>query len=351
MLSYPLPNELRVLSKDDCADGERALLVCGAGFEDRSSRSAQLLVSSNTKLVGAVVLRFAGENQTENESGRRAIQEALSAKLSQSQIVEGWMDRPEASIEKADALASGTVLVDVSSLPHSAVLQVLRHFSAMTKQLRVLYTEAESYYPTKEAAQQYLVHDDDETAFLAACRQEDAEVMFGGNTKVSLLPGFEGRLLPTSQTAIVLFPTYKRLRTSSVLAELEVHRKVIIFGNPIRPDLDWRARALRIVNLDMVDDGTDVVRQESTLSPAGCFHTLEDLVANNILPVTWNILICPHGSKMQSVAVWGFCTRHRDVRVVISRPTKFYPKKYSSGVGDTFMFDISAHWPWALTGE
>lgn len=162
---------------------------------------------------------------------------------------------------------------------------------------------------------------------------------------IGTVKGFEGRLIPTAPTSTILFPTFKRLRISAILSELEVNKRVFVLGKPVRADLKWRERALRIINYDLIDPNTDKLVEVTTLSPTKCFSKLTELLKKGIVSPRGNIIICPHGSKMQTVGVWHFCANNPDVRIVLSQPTEFFPLKYSTGYRDTFVFDALLAWP------
>ena len=118
-----------------------------------------------------------------------------------------------------------------------------------------------------------------------------------------------------------------------------------MIGKLVRADLKWRERALRIINYDLIDPNTDELVEVSTLSPSECFSKLSNLLKEGIVSPRGNIIICPHGSKMQTVGVWRFCVENPDVRVILSHPKEFFPKKYSTGYRNTFVFDPAIAWP------
>jgi hypothetical protein len=333
-----LPPELSHFSDEALNVGPFAW-VCVAGFEDRAIRATQRMVASPAQLAAAVILNFEEPFFKENDRNRARLSSLLRQRLRQDAIKAVAIQDVKHVCSIVAGFGVGTVFLDISSMPHGPVMTYLHAFRKLAQRLIVVYTEAETYYPRRQEANNYLKYVDDEAAFLAACKQEDSDVMFAGLSSVGVLPGFEGRLLPTSPSVIISFPTFKRLRTSSVLADLEVHRKVFLIGRPVRTELAWRARALRVINLDLIDEDTDFVQEVSTLSPLECLLQLKRLIDDDVVPSSWNILICPHGSKMQTVAVWGFCAERDDARVVISHPRQFFPKKYSEGWRETFLLD------------
>jgi hypothetical protein len=230
-------------------------------------------------------------------------------------------------------------IVDVSAMPHSIILRILRSAIDFGVKPVILYTEASDYYPTYEKAKKYINERDDDKAFSLAVEEEHNQIMYAGLASISTVKGYEGKISPTAPTVVIAFPTFKRTRIASILAEMEVRRKIFIIGKPVRSDLAWRERALRIINYDLIDENTDLVLTISTLSPFECFEALLNLFDIGIICPVENIIICPHGSKMQTIGVWRFCEDHRFIRVVLSDPKEFFPKKYSVGCGESYIFD------------
>ena len=315
------------------------LLVCAAGFEDRATFVARLLNEEGATLAGARVIEFPKSGFPEHETNMRAIVAAIDARRPKAPL----QRLPVAAAETAwDGLggAAGRALLDISAMPHETALRLLR--SAWKKGIRpdIAYVEADSYYPKKADADDYLQYEDDEIAFEAASRQESAEVMYAGLSSIHTVAGFEGRVLATRPTNLVMFPTYKRFRSAAIVSELEVRTRLFVTGVPERPDLAWRARALEVINFDLIDRGTDEVLRLSTLSAGDTFVALAKRVAAGLLDLRDNVIICPHGSKMQTVGVWWFCETYPDARIVVSQPRTWFPGKYSQGSGRAFALEL-----------
>jgi len=328
--------------------------VGAGGFEDRAVRGAELLAGSAIHLAAAVILEFRSRNIPQHQQNERKIRSILDKKFPTAALFEMQTEL----VEQIPSVLGGIlpapdlrVIVDVSAMPHSLVLRALRTVSNAGHTPLVVFTEAEDYYPRKRDAEKYLAIDDDEVAFDAAANQENKHIMYAGLASVGVVKGFEGRITPTAPTSIILFPTFKRLRISSILTELEVKTRVFVLSKPEREDLRWRERALRIINYDLVDFDTDHFLTVSTLSPKETFNELCRLFERGILTPRGNTIICPHGSKMQTVGVWQFCDVNPEVRVILSHPTEFFPKKYSVGFRETFIYEPSFQGAEALLAE
>jgi hypothetical protein len=325
------------------AIAESYVYVTAAGFESRACCGPKL-VSSRVPLNAAFVLEFREHVIPENQSNLTRIVLVLEKKAPVKVLQIETVEHLQAKLTEFLAHGRCRVLVDVTAMTHAIILRALASISAAGTCPLVSYTEADEYYPRHIEAKKYLCYPDDERAFHAASTYEHKEVMYAGLSSVGTVKGFEGRILPTAPTTVILFPTFKRLRTAAILAELEVNSKVFMLGVPVRADLKWRERALRVINHDLINEDTDVLVAVDTLSPLDCYTKLNTLLEKRIASPRGNIVICPHGSKMQTVAVWRFCTENPDVRVVLAHPKEFFPKKYSLGHRDTFVFDPSVAW-------
>lgn len=314
------------------------LFIAAGGFEDRCTRALELLLAANANLASVVLLEFRRPIIPENERNLKRMVSWL-----------GHHGKPAPAIlqteliESIGEITSGQrfrdAVVDITSMSNALILRTLRSLSKANISFTVMYTEAEEYYPTFKDAAKYLKYEDDELAFGAAAQQENRQIMYAGLASLGTVRGYEGRLNPTAPTTIILFPTFKRLRIGSILAELEVNRRIFMMGIPVRADLQWRRRALNIINFDLIDSDTDLIIDVSTLSPADTLNALRRFFVDGIINPRMNTVVCPHGSKMQAVGVWQFCQENPDVRVVLSHPNEFFPKKFSTGYRDTFVFD------------
>lgn len=317
------------------------LYLTAAGFEPRARRGPDV-VARAVPLVKSFVLEFRDKTIPQNAANLQRIKTRLMRSGPVAVCQHHCVGGLEAEIRRIVDTHRCRVIVDVTAMTHALILESLEVVRRAGTIPLVLYTEAREYYPTKHDAMKYLKYPDDERAFHAASRYEGQAVMYAGLSSVGTVSGFEGRILPTAPTTVILFPTFKRLRTAAMLAELEVRRKVFMLGVPVRADLRWRERALRVINYDLINSETDLVLRVDTLSAGSCYRRLCALVADGTVSPRGNIVVCPHGSKMQTVGVWLFCTENPEVRVAVAHPREFFPGKYSAGFGATFVFDPGA---------
>jgi len=167
----------------------RLVLVCAAGFEERATRTSELVSQCTLDFAGAVVLRFSESAQAENEANCQMIVGRLSTKIPLDRIVAAEIGSTEEVLTLARSVGADAIVVDISGMPHGIIMRLLAKCARSHLRLIVSYTEALTYYPKKAEADKYLKYEDDDSAFIAACQQEDSEVMFAGEILRSLTLG------------------------------------------------------------------------------------------------------------------------------------------------------------------
>lgn len=341
--------ELSLLPEVCCLDN--AVYLGIAGFEDRAPATLEAMLNLGLALRGAIILRYdEGQRIRENERNfekmlRMAqdltggIQAVKAEDASDMPLLPQWLP-------KGDGSEKTVLLLDISGMSHLVMLRSLAHAQMSGYRLLILYTEAERYRPFKEDISAALECETLEDGFFALAEQDfdQAPLMFGGSYSPMRVPEFSGRLAPQLPTTLVVFPTFKRVRTAAILGPLEVNRRIFVLGKPVREELQWRLRLLEMVNYDLYDRDSDTVEVAPTLSPFATYHILRSTLDRSSEGGPENTLVAALGSKMQTVGLWKYCDEHPEVRIVLSAPSRFYSEKYSEGAGGSFYFDPGRNW-------
>lgn len=346
-------------------DTARAFYIGAAGFEQRALRALELMRELGWQLHGALILTYEGGSRIpQNDLSLSRMTQAATMMSDESRVSRlSETDLCELAEQIADCgdSAPAFLLVDISGMSHCLMLQVLLELSRTQYELVVVYSEAAHYRPFLEDVDAILRGRDsdpntqleylesipiDEGAMaFARYEYEQRDFITSGVFDVHAVPGFEGRLCPQLPTTLVVFPTFRRVRTGAIIAGLELGRKAFILGSPVREELAWRTKVLQMINYDLMDPNTDRVRVTSTLSPHASYQALMDLADRELALEPRNLLIVPLGSKMQTVGVWRFYLERPEARLVLSRPRSFFPTRYSDGAGQVFFFDPQLPWP------
>jgi hypothetical protein len=345
-------------------DTSRALYIGAAGFEKRALEALNAMLRSGWRLNGAILLTYSGMNRIpENDvSVSRMTQAAtiMSDETRVSLLSEDDLSDIAEQIAAAAPPQPELLLVDISGMSHCLMLQVLRKLSPVPLPLLIVYSEAASYRPFAEDVDTILrgERSDPSTALdylnsipinegamaFAKYEYEKRDFITSGVFEVHAVPGYEGSICPQLPTTLIVFPTFRRVRTGAIIAGLELGRKAFILGRPVRDELAWRTKVLQMINYDLMDPNTDNICETPTLSPHASYQALAELADRELSSEPRNLLIVPLGSKMQTVGVWRFCIEHPEARLVLSRPRTFFPNRYSDGAGEVFFFDPQPPW-------
>ncbi len=325
---------------------ERTLtVVLGGGFEDRVRRTVELLGQLRISCVRGAILTYGGAENASNLSFLRAelsriVGEANVALIdsSEPQEIEAYISTLNSDVDE--------LLIDVTGFTRVLMMQTMSIAYDRQIPFKIVYTEAEEYYPRKEDFELLTQGAESEEAFFKLSEYEDANTMYSRHCVVQQIRGLEGSLLPNYPMILVAFLTFKRARVSAVLQAFEANTKILVKGLPRRDDLKWRAEAITYPNLDLIDD-SEIVTID-TLDWRETFFFLNELYERDNNKYRCNFVVAPLGSKMQTLGAWAFAKRNVDVMVVTSTPTRLFHDKYSIGHRETFLVDDPLLWSSAL---
>lgn len=317
---------------------DAGIILC-AGFEERVLRSVEHLIESGAKPASVLVLSYAGE---ENAPNLERLRKGATKLCSASYCLELSVSDLQGISRHIERLRRETrkVIIDVTGISRVLMLPLLSLLYDAQLDLKLVYTEAQEYYPTK-AKIDLLTKEDDETseeAFLRLNEFELDETLYSADCRIEEVRGFSGRLLPNYPLLLVAFLTFKRGRVGAVLDAYETNRRILIKGMPVRDDLKWRGHAIEIPNFDWIGDSQEVVELE-TLDWRVTYDYLCKLYDENNNRYKYNFLLAPLGSKMQTVGAWRFARERPEVKVVSSTPQRLFHERFSVGFGQTFVVD------------
>jgi hypothetical protein len=200
--------------------------------------------------------------------------------------------------------------------------------------LRVLYSEANIYHPTKEEYQKEP----------SKWKDEDALGLERGVNDVTISIDHPGQHLDVLPNCIVVFPCYKAERSKAIIAKVDPSLltspkdKVLwVLGKPHKPEDSWREDAMREIN----NIGED--QQQHSISTFAYKDSIK--VLDRIHSEKWdkcNITLAPNGSKMQALGAALFYYLHPDVRVMFATPKEYNAMQYTEGCKNTWVIDFGS---------
>lgn len=336
--------------------GPCSVLIVAAGFETRAHRVLELLTGYPLKRV---ILVEYPDGIPQNGDNLRLMLSQLASLGEGVSVLRVTLDprRPDDYlIALAKALqswrpdVSGEVWLDITALPMQGICATLAAVrgSLPNRAVRVLYTEAAEYFPTKvevmEATKGVPARGqvtNDEAPKRSARRSDNATSVaplqaLSQEMSGNLIPKTFGGSSTAVSTCLIVFAGYEKHRSIGVVDELNPSRLVLVFGQPARTQLQWRTSWSRKLHEGLQDARPTSSEIVSTLDPLESLRLLNLYYA--YLFADHNIAVSPICSKMQCVACYLFWERYRDVQLVFPIPVTYLPYRFSVGHRHTFEF-------------
>lgn len=309
------------------------LFICACGFEDRAlTIPSRLAETSNYRAEHSLILEHA-TNKKDNTVNRPAITRALTQISNKPREIlyedEGFAARFDgilSSILSCDGRKVPSVTFDISACSSKMVLSALRMLLERDIHLRIFYTEANTYHPTRKELRE---SPEDWTV--------DGKGISRGILAAGGSPLYAGLNVDELPILLVAFPTFKPERTRTIISALQPARIIWVIGIPHAVKNRWRIQAMRDINLLSSNERTCEI---TTFGYVETYASLEQLYEEH--QDDYHMVIAPHGSKFQNVGIGLFCTVRQDVELWFSTPKSFNPTQYTSGVKDLWQIDFPA---------
>lgn len=332
-----MPNQVDSLDyskKYDCD-----LLILAAGFEERCIKFIEDYKFLD-KLKKIIILKYS-THESDNKKNLDFLI-TISEKLGERPIiceispsdVKDNAKNLENHLNNIIKFETKNIIIDISSMTHFLIFQTLNSVQKVlpASSIRIIYTEANEYFPKPK----------EEEKFLEQIRRGlIAEDLLSHNLRdVFILKEFVGNFKPNLPICLLMLVGYEVYRTEGIIEQYAPSRVVFFYGES--PVIDFSKRADFSKNLHNLKGITKLVpsREEkiSTLYVDKILNVLDSFY--NLYIHNYNICIAPQCSKMQTVASYLFCQKHKDVQVVFTQPVAFNVKNYSIGYRTTYQYLI-----------
>jgi hypothetical protein len=318
------------------------VVIHAPGFEDRTMAVAESVMS--TAGARAVLLDYLPFNP---KNRLRDVRDALSvtgAQVGDEDILKYDRFEPgdfEARLrERLLFHRARRAVIDISSMSKLAIMLVLGVCRHLDLEVHVLYTEAQSYAPSKEKF--------DSARDKKEIHQPTLQVFTGihGVVRVDSLASVAMQGQPT---AALVFMSFNDALTQVLLDTVYPSRLFLINGRP--PVHHWREGATAWIH-DQVrreweeDNPVNPAVGHEVPLPKRAVSTLYYReTVSLLLELYWRlsakhrILLAPSGSKMQTVGCYMVKALHPDIQVEYPSPEGF-TRDYSSGVGTRWLVNL-----------
>jgi len=336
-----LPNVTLFDTQQGSAELSDAIFICTLGFEPRALSVPRQLRDIGYRANRSILLQYStnSDDNSANSEEMLGCLRHISDRLDPLQIEDPDFTKRLKNIVQS-AIRGNTcgdaprVTLDISAASNQAILRSMKGLLEADIQLRILYSEADIYHPTK---QEY------ESDF----QRWSEDISLGlarGVSEVTPSTDYPGQHFDPRPDCVVLFPTFKAERSRAVISRIDPSllmapgNKVLwILGTPhLNNDL-WRTEAMRKINK------IPASAPQYEVSTFDYKNTLE--VLEKIYLERWerfNITISPLGSKLQALGLSLFCYLHWDVRIMFARPLEYNAALYSEGYRSIWKVDMKS---------
>ena len=316
------------------------LFLCALGFEPRCLTLPRRLRGANYQARRAVYFRYA-TNVEDNGVNLARLDDSLRGIATEIQAIDADVDDfPERFGALLDASLSDSasepsrVTFDVSVAANRLLLRCMKVLLERDIRLRVVYSEAAVYHPTKEE-------------YTSSPEKWQTDEEFGLERGVrQVIPSVDhpGHSLDPMPDCVILFPSFKRERSNAVINFVDPSllvspgdKVVWLVGRPHLRENAWRVNAMRTINAI----GDSVPQHEvCTFDYRDTLEVLQRLHQERSENHT--ITLSPLGSKMQALGITLFCHMHPDVRIILSTPKEYNAAQYSDGCRDVWCLDFGS---------
>ncbi len=313
--------------------GKRRLFIGASGFEQRSLGWVTYQNSGRTPILErAFVFTY------EKPKGQNLTKELNAALLSLGvkrptpirHSVWGPHDT-ENIIEEALLPAiqdAEEIVIDISAMTKLLILITLCKLETYKGTVRIVYSEAEDYAPTKDDYEK----SKEKMEFITKFPSRGFEAII--RTKCLSSIRMQGQPI-----SLIAFTSFNEQLVRHMLGSLAPHRLLFINGRPPREDFAWREAATQDIHKQLIeeysaDNQTDengiLVRHSSTLDYRETIQRICE--AYEQYGLHERIICAANGSKMQTVGLFFSKMRHKDIHIEYPTPDSYYVKGLSNGV-------------------
>ena len=220
------------------------------------------------------------------------------------------------------------LVVDISAMTKLLILVCLCKLTNFKGTLRLVYSEAEDYAPTKLEYEQSKSN-----------MELIAKFPSRGFESITRLKCLSSVRMQGQPVSLVAFTSFNEQLVRHMLGSITPHRLFFINGRPPRSDYAWREWATQEIHSKLieefrVDNPTDkkghLVGVSSTLHFKETIDRINEIYSDY---GTYERIICAAtGSKMQTVGLFFAKMMHPDIHIEYPTPDSYYVKGLSTGV-------------------
>lgn len=311
------------------------LVLLATGFEDRAFEFLSKSSFDENNLCVLVKFEF---DLDENEAVYKKFRDKAEEKFKSKNIFEASIcqNNPRnygGSLK--DVLANlppfeGDVSIDISGMPTHAICSTLKEVRDRyyNKRQAVLYTAAKHYFPSKDECEVMKDRQKQGVEFLPPTMALEM-------SEILILESFSGHRSKEGTNCLTVFAGYDANRSSGVIEEINPSILLLIYGLPGGEGIDWRLDLSKELHKKFESSRKTAVESVSTLSPNESLLILEKYYEN--LFEDYDFTIAPVCSKMQTIAVYLFWEKYKEIQLVFPMPISYSTDRKPMGVDQTYI--------------
>ncbi len=321
--------------------GRRRIFIGSYGFEDRSLGWFTLQPKNKPVLKRALMVRYQQPKGTNRISEIRAALASLGVNAPVDVAYDVEAGEPfeylfDEAISRCDVSSFDEIVVDVSSMTKFALLLVLVKLIPIAKLVRIVYSEARTYAPSRTEYQHSKEHQELLARFPSA-----------GVRTILRAVSLSSIRMQGQPITLVAFTSFNEQLVRHLIGTLNPHRLIFINGSPPRRENAWRKTATQEIHAKLIAEydrdnpmvDSTLKRTISTLFYEESFRELTNIHEEHGL---YERIICAAtGSKMQTVGLAMAKLAHPDIHIEYPTPDSYYVGGFSSGIREVHEITIS----------
>ena len=348
-------NKIQEFKPDFIKQRGNPLYICAGGFEDRAAGIVESLdILGEKSLKYSLILEYVPASDA-NKKNLQFLRHSL--KRLSSNLPDNTMINIDNMLKTGNNLSNAlkeippeeidSIFIDISGMANFLIPLVLHQVNETFhgKEIFVLYTEAQDYYPKRNEMNEILK---------LVKRRENGDIRklskklgTSGARETLIPPDFKGYFKEDYPTCLIFFAGYEPSRAIGLIETYRPNLIIACYG--ISPHERFRQRTEFSKNLheelEVFKQYRHVDMEVSTFKIQEIVSKLEEIYASadnkgKILYEKYNIAISPQCSKLQALATYLFSLRHPDIQIVFCLPGSYNPKRYSEGIGKKWMYKL-----------
>jgi hypothetical protein len=242
--------------------------------------------------------------------------------------------------EEIEKIGKENIILDITGFSNSLLFGVLDAISIYDRPFYIAYTEAGEYWPKKSDWYKIEADLNKTDPGLLSDTIDSKPWLYSNDNSVKMIAGHEGYDTAGYKRALIGFLTFKCARLASILMPGNYSYYHFINGVPRLAENEWRSEALMKINYPIIDSWPI-----SRISTFGYRNTAAELTKlffseDDSFLTNYNVSLALLGSKLQTVGCWIISRICNSITIVTSVPTEYYPKAFSDGIGQSWVFPL-----------